>query len=260
MGEGVPKDSSLAVKWFSKAAEQGNANAQFNLGYMYQMGEGVPKNASLAAQWYRKAAEQGVANAQFNLGLMYANGEGVPKDASLAVQWFSKAAVQGNANAQNTLGVMYEKGEGVAKNYTLAYAWYNIAAANGDTRFAPGNRNNLEKKMSKAEVTEAQRLSSSWKLGSNIELDNSIDQSSGLALLASYNKNMPGILPDFHTGGPTSPITGDPMSDDEVINWLCNYGNEVFQLTNLDAYKIPIQEFLNSPRAKKCAYERQQNN
>ena len=60
-----------------QAADQGDANAQFNLGVMYDFGEGVPKDDAEAVEWYRLAAEQGYANAQFNLGLMYANGEGV---------------------------------------------------------------------------------------------------------------------------------------------------------------------------------------
>ena len=59
--------------------------------------KGVPKNASQAVTWYRKAAEQGDADAQFNLGVMYAKGVGVPKDASQAVTWFRKAAEQGHA-------------------------------------------------------------------------------------------------------------------------------------------------------------------
>ena len=52
----------------------------------------------------RLAAEQGNANAQFNLGLMYANGEGVPEDDAEAVRWYRLAAEQGNANAQSISG------------------------------------------------------------------------------------------------------------------------------------------------------------
>ena len=55
------KNYPVALKIFTKLAEQGDAAAQFNLGGMYRRGEGVPKNASQAAAWYRKAAEQGVA-------------------------------------------------------------------------------------------------------------------------------------------------------------------------------------------------------
>ena len=55
-------------------------------------------------------AEQGVADAQYNLGVMYGNGKGVPKDYETAVKWYRLAAKQGNASAQFNLGVMYGKG------------------------------------------------------------------------------------------------------------------------------------------------------
>ena len=87
-GSGVPKDDQKAVLWYRKAAEQGHAGAQSNLGVMYDVGSGVPKDDRQAALWYRKAAEQGLARAQFNLGLMYADGEGVPEDDREAVQWY----------------------------------------------------------------------------------------------------------------------------------------------------------------------------
>ncbi|QPB43699.1 sel1 repeat family protein [Rodentibacter haemolyticus] len=60
-------------------------------------------------RWAKKLAEQGVAQAQFNLGLMYANGQGVKQDDTQAVYWYQKAAEQGVADAQVNLGLMYEK-------------------------------------------------------------------------------------------------------------------------------------------------------
>ena len=54
-----------------KAADQGNAKAQSNLGVMYYIGEGVPKDDTQAVYWYKKAADQGLADAQYNLGFMY---------------------------------------------------------------------------------------------------------------------------------------------------------------------------------------------
>ena len=58
-------------------AEQGHAQAQNSLGYMYDAGNGVSQDFEEAAKWYRKAAEQGEASAQFNLGVMYDRGVGV---------------------------------------------------------------------------------------------------------------------------------------------------------------------------------------
>ncbi len=50
------------------AADQGDADAQLNLGFMYDHGEGVPQNYAEAVRWYRMAADQGNAIAQHNLG------------------------------------------------------------------------------------------------------------------------------------------------------------------------------------------------
>ena len=61
-----------AVKWYRLAAEQGNARAQYNLGYAYDNGEGVEQDYVEAVKWFRLAAEQGNADAQYNLGYAYA--------------------------------------------------------------------------------------------------------------------------------------------------------------------------------------------
>jgi TPR repeat protein len=66
----------------------------------------------------RPLAVQGNANAQFNLGMMYQDGHGVPQDDSEAVQWFRRAAIQGFMDAQSSLGAMYMDGRGVPQNHT----------------------------------------------------------------------------------------------------------------------------------------------
>ena len=87
----------LSLTDIRKAAEQGNADAQFNLGWMYYEGEGVPKDDAEAARWFLKSAEQGIATAQFNLGEMYKEGIGVPQDDAEAAKWYRKAAEQGDS-------------------------------------------------------------------------------------------------------------------------------------------------------------------
>jgi hypothetical protein len=104
------------VRWYRKAAEQGYAAGQTNLGYMYANGRGVAKDDTEAVEWYRKAAEQGNALGQNNLGVMYRDGRGVAKDDVLAVTWFRKAAEQGNALSQKNLAAMYEQGRGDTKS------------------------------------------------------------------------------------------------------------------------------------------------
>ena len=86
-----------------KAAEQGFANAQCNLGLCYRNGDGVDLDFRQAASLFTKAAEQGYADAQYNLGILYYEGKGVLKDTNQAVYWLRKAAAQGHGKAQRTL-------------------------------------------------------------------------------------------------------------------------------------------------------------
>ena len=136
------KQHEKAVDCYRKAAEQGYATAQCNLGYMYETGHGVPQDYSEAVRWYRKAAEQGYANAQFNLGCMYDNGQGVPQDYGEAVRWYRKAAEQGNATAQYNLALMYKNGQGVPQDKGEARRWFQKAAEQGD-KYAKKKLQNL---------------------------------------------------------------------------------------------------------------------
>ncbi len=161
-------DYATALREFRSLADQGNANAQFSLGIMYSNGLGVPQDYAEAVKWSRKAAEQGDAKAQYNLGIMYRNGEGVPQDYASALQWYRKAAEQGHAKAQFSLGLMYYIGqEGVTQDYAHAYMWIILAAS----RLPPGEhrdnavkaRDIAAKKMTPAQISEAQKLAREWK-------------------------------------------------------------------------------------------------
>ena len=92
--------SDTAAKTFRKLAEQGDPDAQTNLGFMYDEGQGVLQDYAEAVKWYRLAAEQGDAVAQYNLGFMYEMGKGVLQDYAEAVKWYRLAADQGDASAQ----------------------------------------------------------------------------------------------------------------------------------------------------------------
>lgn len=166
LGEGIAAydrgDYEKALMEFSRAAEQGNAAAQFNLGLMYATGQGVPKDEQQAVHWYRKAAEQGDASAQLNLGVHHAKGQGVPKDELQAVYWYRKAAEQGKASAQLNLGLMYAKGEGVPKDDQQAYFWWLIAASTGNSE-AIRYRDLVEKVLMAQQRADAQRAARDWK-------------------------------------------------------------------------------------------------
>jgi hypothetical protein len=76
---------------------------------MYDNGWGVPKDYKLAVKWYRKSAEQGDANAQFGLGQMYDNGWGVPKDYVLSHMWFNLSAANGNKGGQKNRDIVEKR-------------------------------------------------------------------------------------------------------------------------------------------------------
>jgi len=120
-----------AVEWYRIAAEQGYADAQGNLGDMYESGRGVTKDDAEAARWYRKAAEQGNARAQCILGYKYENGLGVPQDYAEAVRWYRKAADQGDANAQYNLALCNKNDQGVPKALSKVRRWFQKAADQG---------------------------------------------------------------------------------------------------------------------------------
>ena len=135
---GVPADESQAAVWYHKAADQGLALAQFKLGFMYFEGRGVPKDEVQAAKWYRKAAEQGYRKAQNELGHMYYYGRGVAQDYVKAVEWYRKAAEQGYNHTR--LGHMYAEGLGVPQDDDQAVAWYlkGLEKANEDSMYVLG--------------------------------------------------------------------------------------------------------------------------
>ena len=149
--------SMVNLEQLRQAAEDGDAEAQYNLGLMYAKGEGVAEDDREAVKWTRLAAEQGLAAAQFNLGLMYDKGEGVAEDDREAVKWYRLAAEQGLAAAQYNLASMYARGKGVPEDYVKAYAWLNLAAAQGDKK-AVKVKDLLRKQMTAEQVAEAQKL------------------------------------------------------------------------------------------------------
>ena len=142
-------DYAEAVRWYRQAAEEGDPEAQYNLGVMYNFGRGLPQSDAQAMMWYREAAERGIADAAFRLGFMYNNGAAyplwlhdqfydqeasdnagldVPQDDSEALKWYRMGAEQGHALAQYYLGVIYLGGVGVPRDDIQGFLWYNLAA------------------------------------------------------------------------------------------------------------------------------------
>jgi TPR repeat protein len=111
-----------------------------------------------ALRVWRPLAEQGNAGAQLDLGFMYDNGYGVPQDYQEAIAWYRRAADQGNDRAQYNLGHMYDKGDGVPRDYVQAHMWYDIAGVAVAVKY----RDFVAREMTSAQVTEARRLAREW--------------------------------------------------------------------------------------------------
>jgi TPR repeat protein len=152
-------DLATVVAACRHLADKGVAAAQNRLGVMYDMGKGVTRDYEEAMLWFRKAANQGYAAAQFNLG--FENEVGLGNYAE-SVQWYERAANQGFKEAQHRLGLMYHNGRGTAKDDVAADMWYRLAAASGDAE-ANRLREAIEKYMTASQIEEAKRRSSEWK-------------------------------------------------------------------------------------------------
>jgi uncharacterized protein len=158
------------VELIRKAAAQGYAQAQLELGTLYEYGKaGLPQDDAEAAKWLLRAAEQDNANAEIEIGYFYEKGRGVAVNPSEAVRWTARSAEQGNASALRNIGYFYAQGIGVSKDTKGAIYWYNVAA-----RFAPtdafrasmnGWRDQQAGQIPVAEAQQAMAESLAWTPG-----------------------------------------------------------------------------------------------
>jgi len=171
--EGAEKDPNFAVLWFSKAAKQGLAFAEVQMGHFYRDGLGVVKSIPQAVYWYESAADQGDTTAMLALGDLYKRGwYGIPADFKKSYEWYYKAAClgsfeaeyriawllvrgvkgepgvtrgieiltdsanQGNTEALSELGDMYLEGDTVPKDVGRAMEYYQTATTRGSAEAA----------------------------------------------------------------------------------------------------------------------------
>lgn len=127
-GRGVDRDIQAAIGLFRLAADRGHADAQYELGCIYVIGGDVEENYEEAARLFHLAALQGHAQAQFNLGAQFHRGLGVAQDDRQAARWYGSAAIQNNRLAQCNLGYLYKKGKGVNQDDRKAVRLYRQAA------------------------------------------------------------------------------------------------------------------------------------
>jgi TPR repeat protein len=148
------------MTWYGRAAQAGNAEAEFVYGEAFANGSGVPQSDSAARDWLLKAARQGHMLAQYSLGLLYASG-GVVADDQQAAYWLEQAAQQGSSQAQSELGLLYAAGRGVDKDLEKAYLWETLAALQGDVN-APYVKQRLESIMGFFALHRARKAVNAW--------------------------------------------------------------------------------------------------
>jgi TPR repeat protein len=145
-----------AIKWYRKAASQGDGTAQRFLGELYATGDFVPKNRVVAENYLASAAENN-AYSPYLLGLRFLRGDGVEKNHDHAARFFKMAAFNGNAEAQYELGQCYWNGRGVQKNLILAYVWISLASNKSDYALSLAM---LSKKLTSENINDAEKLGS----------------------------------------------------------------------------------------------------
>ncbi len=154
-------DYETALRELHPLAQQGDSEAQFFLGLMYNdKTTDFPKDYKKGIKWLTLSAEQGFVDAQYFLGAFYTEGEFVQKDYSEAAKWFWLAAEQGHAWSQYNLGVIYESGKGVPQDNVRAHMWLNFAASNNPTIKTQSAklRDAIQKLMTSSQLEKAQGL------------------------------------------------------------------------------------------------------
>ena len=144
-----------ALELYETLAGQGNAEAQFQLGLMYEQGLGTDVDRQTAQRYYQQAAEQQSPQALDALGTLYLKGEGVIQNFKESLRLFQQAAAQGYPQAQHNLGVAYADGKGTFRDPVKAHMWFNLASANGYPQ-AAASRERLASSMAQSEIARAQ--------------------------------------------------------------------------------------------------------
>jgi len=156
--------------WERKALD-GDSIAQNVTGMAYKYGIGAPQDHGASILWFHLAAEQGEADAQFNLARIYesrADGpykkqRAAPADDAQAFKWYRLSAEQGHIPAQVKLARLYaEGGAGIVRDPVQAYRWQYAALLSGDL-IARELLEGYATGMTPEQVREAEALAHAWK-------------------------------------------------------------------------------------------------
>jgi TPR repeat protein len=155
-------DYATALRLIRPLADQGDTRAQILLGNMYRDGKGVQQSDVEAFKWYLKAANENDPNAQYLAG----NGFFQKGNNAEALKWYWKSAEQGYGPAQYELGNFYEKGFAVPQNYILAYMRYTLAALEEPETYRASVKERLDvitAHLAPSQIAEAQKLAREWR-------------------------------------------------------------------------------------------------
>ena len=124
-------EEDKALLWCTRAAGQGDDDARYLCGAMYEKGIGTPADKARALQFYEAAADRGHVESCFKRGLFYSKGLGTGKDPERALAWLLYAARAGHAEAQYHCGNLFRDGLGTQRDLGRALYWYEKAAGQG---------------------------------------------------------------------------------------------------------------------------------
>ncbi|SCY99751.1 tetratricopeptide repeat protein [Flavobacterium caeni] len=117
------QDYKNALPILRKAAEQGSAEAQYNLGYFLSAGVGTNRNVVEGIKWYRLSSENGFNDGHYAMMMAYGNGEGVQQNSAVAFQYAIKCANNNDPTCIWNVVTCYATGMGVNKNEGLFKTW-----------------------------------------------------------------------------------------------------------------------------------------
>ena len=161
-GHGVGRNGKEALKWYTKAAEAGHAEAQNSLGSIYQ----AEKQFKLAYEWYKKAEKQNHSLAINNLGYLHDLGLGVPQDRQKAYELYQRSANLGWGEAMFNIGQMLGSGQLGEVDLMNGCVWTIRAlkySSNGRAKEqAKGTVNFCKQKLTKEEYNKAENIANKW--------------------------------------------------------------------------------------------------
>jgi len=151
-----------AIIFLRKAAELGNGEAQYNLGYSLQNGVGTEKNLTEAIYWYKKSSDNNFNDGHYAMMMAYGNGDGVEQNSELAFSYAIKCANNNDPTCMWNVVNCYITGNGVEKNEGEFKVWLIRLA----------KLNNPENLAQSGNITSARlELAKSYREGNYFEQD-----------------------------------------------------------------------------------------